>query len=189
MLKEDLRGKYKELRNSLTPSFLTSESIAIANMLLKLPIWQFEYYHLFLPITHKKEIDTSIVLSILQGKDKHVLVPKVVNANTLEHYLLTDNTKFKQSTWGVPEPLDGILVHPQKIDVVFVPLMAFDQKGYRVGYGKGFYDSFLSECRKDVLKVGLSFFAPEEQITNVHDADVPLDYCVTPDKVYSFGKS
>lgn len=189
MLKEDLRIKYSELRNSLTSAYLTSESIAIANMLLKLPIWQFEYYHLFLPITNKKEIDTTVILSILQGKDKHVLVPKVIGPNSLEHYLLTDNTKFKQSAWGVPEPLDGITVLPQKIDVVFVPLMAFDKEGYRVGYGKGFYDSFLSECRKEVLKIGLSFFGPEEQITNIHSADVPLDYCVTPNEIYSFGKS
>ncbi len=189
MLKEDLRIKYKELRNSLTPAFLTSESIAIANMLLKLPIWQFEYYHLFLPITHKKEIDTTVILSILQGKDKHVLVPKVKNSNSLENYLLSDNTKFKQSSWGVPEPLDGIIVAPEKIDVVFVPLMAYDKNGYRVGYGKGFYDSFLSKCRKDVLKIGLSFFGPEEQIKNIHSGDIPLDYCVTPHKVYSFGKS
>jgi 5-formyltetrahydrofolate cyclo-ligase len=189
MLKKVLRTKYILRRNSLTQAQGTDQSISIANKLLTLPVWQFNYYHIFLPIIEKKEIDTSAILSILQGKDKHVLVPKVIGSNNLQHFLLTDNTKFTLSTWGVPEPLDGIPIPPDKIDVVFVPLLAFDKKGYRVGYGKGFYDTFLSQCRKNVIKVGLSFFEAEETITDVHNADVKLDYCVTPNTVYSFGDS
>jgi len=189
MLKKALREKNSTLRGSLTPALLSSQSIAIANKLLELPIWHSNYYHLFLPIAHKKEVDTSAVLSILQGKDKNVIVPKVSGPDRLDHFLLTDSTKFKLSAWGVPEPLDGIPVAAQKIDVVFVPLLAFDKKGHRVGYGEGYYDSFLSQCRKDVLKIGLSFFEAEEEITDVHSADVPLDYCATPTTVYSFGTS
>ncbi len=189
MLKKALRNKYKTLRDSLTPAQLSSESISIANTLLQLSIWQFDYYHLFLPITNKKEIDTSVVLSILQGKDKHVLVPKVIGKNSLENYLLTDNTLFKTSKWGIPEPVDGIVISSKKIDVAFIPLLAFDKKGNRVGYGKGFYDSFLYECRKDVLKIGLSFFNAEEEITDVRAGDIKLDYCITPNRVYSFVKS
>ena len=75
---------------------------------------------------------------------------------------------------------------PKKIDVVFVPLLAFDSKGHRVGYGKGFYDRFLNECRKDVITVGLSFFEAEDEFIEANETDVPLDYCVTPLKVYSF---
>lgn len=73
-----------------------------------------------------------------------------------------------------------------KIDVVFVPLLAYDNKGNRVGYGKGFYDHFLSECREDVVKIGLSFFEPEEAIEDVSATDIRLDYCVTPMTVYNF---
>ena len=51
--------------------------------------------------------------------------------------------------------------------MVFVPLLAFDKAGNRVGYGKGFYDLFLSECRQDVIKVGLSFFEAEEEIPGI----------------------
>jgi 5-formyltetrahydrofolate cyclo-ligase len=189
MLKKVLRSTYLTKRNSLTTAKLSSDSISIANRLLALPIWHFDYYHLFLPITNKKEIDTSSILSILQGKDKHVIVPKVIDSDHLNHFLLTDSTKFKLSTWGVPEPLDGIPVSPQKLDVVFVPLLAFDRYGNRVGYGKGFYDKFLSECRKDVIKVGISFFEAENKITDVHKADIKLSYCVTPDHVYSFDAS
>ena len=103
----------------------------------------------------------------------------------MKHYLLTDNTKLRTSNWGVPEPVDGIELMPSKIDVVFVPLLVFDQKGNRVGYGKGFYDRFLGECKPEVIKVGLSLFGPEDKIDDVTKNDVPLNYCVTPDSIYS----
>lgn len=189
MLKKNLRDKYSSLRSLLPHALLSSESISIANKLLELPIWQYEFYHLFLPILNKKEIDTSVILSILHGKDKHVIIPKVIGPNTLEHFLLADNTRLKTSTWGVPEPVDGITIDSKKIDVVFIPLLAFDKMGNRVGYGKGFYDTFLSLCREDVVKIGLSFFKAEEKITDVHHSDVRLDFCVTPDTIYSFPKS
>jgi len=88
----------------------------------------------------------------------------------------------------VPEPVDGIEVPAEKIDVVFVPLLAFDKNGNRAGYGKGFYDTFLLECKEDVIKVGLSLFTAEDEITDVSEKDIPLNYCVTPEKIYSFSR-
>ncbi len=186
MLKNDLRIKYKELRDTISPQKRLHLSLTIANKLLELPVWHSEYYHIFLPIVNKKEVDTSFILSILQGKDKNILLPKVDGKNTLKHFLLTDNTKLAANKWGIPEPIDGIEIDVTKIEVVFVPLLAFDKKGNRVGYGKGFYDTFLSSCKESVLKIGLSFFEAEDNIKDIIPEDISLDYCVTPDKTYSF---
>ncbi len=186
MLKKDLRVKNLSLRNSITTEYLSDQSLQLANTLLTLPIWNFSFYHLFLPITQKKEIDTSYILSILQGKDKNVVLPKMADDQNLKHFLLTDSTVIKPNKWGVPEPLDGLEVPIHKIDVVFIPLLAFDTKGNRVGYGKGFYDIFLKECNPNVVKIGLSLFEAEESIDDIAPDDVPLDYCITPNKVYSF---
>ena len=185
MLKSDLRLSYTKLRDKLPKKELLDSSLAIANKLLELPIWEFEYYHLFLSISEKKEIDTSIVLSILQGRDKNVILPKIQDER-LVHYLLTDSTVLKKNKWNVPEPIDGIAIESLKIDVVFVPLLAFDLHGNRVGYGKGFYDKFLSECKPETLKIGLSFFEIEDAIEGVIESDVKLDYCVTPKTIYTF---
>ena len=68
---------------------------------------------------------------------------------------------------------------------VFVPLLAFDESGSRIGYGKGFYDRFLSKCRPDSVKIGLSFFQSEPKIIH-ENIDFPLDYCITPKKIYTF---
>jgi 5-formyltetrahydrofolate cyclo-ligase len=186
MLKKDLRLKYSRLRNSITPTLLGQQSIAIANSILQLPIWENQYFHIFLPIEKKIEIDTEGIISILLGYDKNVIVPKVISNTELEHYLLTDNTKFKNNSLNIPEPVDGITVPPNKIDVVFIPLLAFDKFGNRIGYGKGYYDRFLSKCKADVVKIGLSLFEPEDLIQDISPTDIPLDYCVTPAKTYTF---
>lgn len=185
MTKTDLRLEFNERRQNISQTFLANASLSIANNALKIPIWDFDYYHIFLPISNKKEPDTSYLLSVLHGKDKNIVLPKV-SSQRLQHYLLTDSTKLKNSNWNIPEPVDGIEISPEKIDVVFVPLLVFDEEGNRVGYGKGFYDDFLACCRSEVIKVGISLFAPIKKITDVFEKDIPLDYCITPEQNYSF---
>lgn len=181
-----LRKKYLNLRKELSPNQVETKSMDIANLSLTLPIWEKEYYHLFLSIETKKEIQTEYLLHILQGKDKSVVISKSdFKTNELIHFLLQENTLLKISSYGIPEPVSGIEVNPELMDVVFVPLLALDIKGNRIGYGKGFYDRFLSKCRKDAIFVGLSFFEPEMHIpTGIND--IPLHYCITPEKIYSF---
>ncbi len=187
MLKHELRKKYKNLRAELDASYTSDLSILLTNHVLQIPIWDFFYFHIFLSIEEHKEVDTLPLITLLQGKDKNIVVPKVVGQNSLENYLLTDNTVLKKNTWHIPEPVDGILIPENKIDVVFLPLLAFDYNGNRVGYGKGFYDTLLSKCRAETVKIGLSFFEVEESmIMDTHQSDVKLDYCVTPKKVYKF---
>jgi 5-formyltetrahydrofolate cyclo-ligase len=186
MLKKELRLSYLQLRNELSSEAISNYSLEIANRVLDLPVWTCNYYHLFLSITENNEIDTSFILSVLQGKDKNIVLPKVLDNTGLIHYLLTDSTVLRKSKWNIPEPLDGLEVSPAKIDVVFIPLLAFDKQGYRVGYGKGFYDKFLEECREDVIKIGLSLFKPVDKISDTQEHDILMDYCVTPKKIYAF---
>lgn len=186
--KKNLRKKYKELRASLTDDARDQYSLEIANKLLSLDIWDHNYYHIFLSINRLKEINTDYILSILSGKDKHVLVPKTdFDSGTMKNMLLLDNTRITLSAFGIPEPdEDAIEIAFAKVDVVFVPLMAYDTLGNRVGYGKGFYDKMLSECRSDVITIGLSFFPPEETKIPTNSTDMPLKYCVSPKKIFKF---
>ncbi len=187
MDKTDLRKKYKALRQALSEAEIEAKSLAIANQLLSLDIWHKTYFHLFLSIEKHKEIDTEFILQILAGKDKEIVVSKSdFEGRKMTHFLLTDNTKFVLNAYDIPEPINGLEVPTDKIEVVFVPLLAYDKKGHRVGYGKGFYDIFLSECKPETLKIGLSFFEPEEVISDVLETDIRLDYCVTPEKTYRF---
>ncbi|SFU58380.1 5-formyltetrahydrofolate cyclo-ligase [Pustulibacterium marinum] len=187
MNKNELRKKYNDLRQNLSETQVEDLSIDIANQLLQLPIWNKVYYHTFLSISEKKEIDTSFLLSILQGKDKEVVISKSnFDDGSLTHFLLTENTRIKKNKWNIPEPVDGLEVPETKIDVVFVPLLAFDTNGQRLGYGKGFYDIFLSKCKPETIKIGLSFFEAEPVFEEVFETDIALNYCVTPSKTYHF---
>jgi 5-formyltetrahydrofolate cyclo-ligase len=191
MNKSDLRVKYKALRKPLSENDIEEMSLIIANKLLQLRIWDKTYFHVFLPITEQKEVDTECVLHVLSGKDKEIVVSKSdFKTCSMTHFLLTENTTLKKNQYNIPEPVDGpeasgeVPVH--KIDVVFVPLLAFDTNGNRVGYGKGFYDRFLSECKPETIKIGLSFFEAEDSITDVFENDVKLNYAVTPKTIYTF---
>lgn len=186
MQKNELRKAYKIKRENLSFKTIQSLSLKISNHILQMDIWSFLYYHIFISISESKEVDTSYLLTLLQGKDKNVIVPKTILDHKLEHYLLTDNTVFKKNKWNIPEPVEGIIINEKQLEVVFIPLLAFDKHGNRIGYGKGFYDAFLKKCNPNVLKIGLSFFEPEEEIKAMDTHDIPLDYCVTPDKVYAF---
>lgn len=187
MKKADLRNKYKQLRQKLTTNQIDNLSLNIANQILNLPIWDFKFYHIFLTIETQKEIQTEFVLNILLGKDKNVVISKSnFKTNTLSNFLLTDTTTIALNSYNIPEPIDAIPIQDTIIDVVFIPLLAFDKKGNRVGYGKGFYDNFLSNCKPNTVKIGLSFFEAEAEIKDAYEGDIALDYCVTPDKVYKF---
>ncbi|MFP5439279.1 MAG: 5-formyltetrahydrofolate cyclo-ligase [Bacteroidia bacterium] len=187
MEKKELRQKYKALRNALTADEIADKSVAIANNLLRLNVWDKTYFHLFLTIENQKEVHTDLIQHVLWGRDKEIIVSKSdFDSCSLQHYLLTESTRLSLNIYGIPEPIGGIEVPATKLDVVFVPLLAFDKKGHRVGYGKGFYDRFLAECKPDVIKIGLSFFGAEENEIPHNDTDVPLDYCITPEKILSF---
>jgi 5-formyltetrahydrofolate cyclo-ligase len=187
MTKQELRKKYKDLRAALTQDERDERSLEIANQALSMDIWNHDYYHIFLPIDRLREIDTQYLLSILGGKDKNVIISKSnFQENTLSHYLLTDNTKIVVNEYGIPEPEDGIEIPASKLDVVFIPLLAYDEQGNRIGYGKGFYDRFLAQCKPDVIKIGLSYFEPEEHLIDINTQDIGINRCISPKKIYSF---
>lgn len=186
MTKSEIRKKYLDKRKTLSTTEVNEKSEAIANQLLTMDIWQYDNYHIFLPIVKKKEVNTEFILHILHGKDKNIIVPKSNFEDcSMKNYLLTDNTKFRTNKWGISEPENGLLIDPTSIDVVFTPLLAFDQNGNRTGYGKGFYDRFLNLSKPKFI-IGLSFFEPEKNNLFTNNYDVKLTNCVLPDKIYNF---
>lgn len=193
MGKAALREYYLLKRNEIDDITLTRLNEAIkSQFLLFFKELQVKVVHTFLPIAHKKEIDTRAIIEALKLKspDLKVVVSKS-NMKTREmvSYLLEDTTKLEVNKWGIPEPINGKLIDDLHIDLILVPLLAFDTSGHRVGYGMGFYDRFVKKCRKDIVKVGLSLEPPVAAIPDAHAFDVTLDYCVTPERVYVFQDS
>jgi len=184
--KAELRLYFIEKRKQLSASDHAALSLAIISQCIQLPIWSLYYFHLFLPIKKFAEIDTTLLITLLKERNKQIVLPKLKSSTSLSHFLLTDETKIKENRWGIPEPTENMLIDPKQLEVIFIPLLAFDQFGNRVGYGKGLYDDFLANCLPDVIKIGLSFFDPINKIKGIRKEDIILDYVISPKQIYQF---
>ncbi len=190
MIKKELRKLYLEKRSALSAAERRDRSERIADALLRrFDLTQIKFLHSFLPIERFKEIDTRLILAKI-GRDFpriETIAPRVDAASgELVHLRLTPHSVLIKNAWQIEEPGGDEFVAPAAIDLVLVPLLCFDREGFRVGYGKGFYDKFLKKCRADCLKIGLSFFPPEEKIDDTHAFDVRLDFCLTPNEIFVF---
>lgn len=189
MTKAELRTIYKAKRQSVSLLEMEKWNDLILIQFQKIPLDFLDCVHTYLASLRMAEIETAPILAYLKflNPQLKIAVPKVVQAsNAMKHYHYQPGMDLLPNQFGIEEPSEGLEVSPKDIDLVLVPLLAFDKEGFRVGYGKGFYDKFLSECRDDVIKVGLSFFDPIEKISNVDSYDIPMDYCVTPHHLFDF---
>jgi 5-formyltetrahydrofolate cyclo-ligase len=193
MTKSDLRKRYLERRLALTDEdYAHFNQRLCETFFLSVDLSFVRVLHTFLPIRKYNEPDTGLIVGgILKSFPLiRISIPKVNDENgTLENYFWEGPDQLVQNKWGLIEPGHGVPTPTDKIDMVLVPLAAVDVDGNRVGYGKGYYDKFLKDCRPDCLKVGLSFFGPAEKFTDVEEHDVPLNICITPTTIYTFGSS
>ncbi|MEJ8801274.1 5-formyltetrahydrofolate cyclo-ligase [Pontibacter sp. H249] len=188
MLKAELRKQMLQKRRAMPTEEVQRKSQRIAKQFFNnFPLQIGQTMHVFLPIVKNNEINTWPIIERLRQEHPEVRVAVPVTdvaQNILTHHHLTDEAVLIENPWGIPEPQDAHIVHAQEVDVVLIPLLAFDLNGHRVGYGKGFYDRFLADCRPDVLKIGLSLEPPVEKITDFNSFDVLLDAAVMPEGVW-----
>lgn len=182
MTKDLLRKQYLEKRQEVSPGQLRNYSEQIAENLFKAFQFDGKMVSLFMPIERKKEINTYIILDQLLSFDAAVCIPKANFENLeLKHYRYENPEQLELSEFGIPEPKQGKVVQPSKIDIVLVPLICCDKAGHRLGYGKGFYDRFLKKCSNQTLFIGLSLFEPIDAIPEKESTDIPLHFCITPE--------
>lgn len=189
MTKKEARSLYRRKREELADNEIErlQDLVLIQFQQLDLPF--IKYLHTYLPSDRHREVDTWPVIDFLQFRNPalHVVVPRVDPENvSMRHFLFDESMPLQKNRFDILEPMEGREVAPGLLDLVIVPLLAFDTQGNRVGYGKGYYDRFLPQCREDVLRIGLSFFDPATRIADADDLDIPLTHCVTPSAVYEF---
>ncbi len=190
MTKQELRQLYLQKRQALSEAEYAKLNFQLyQNFFANVDISFIKVLHTFLPITSKKEVDTWLIIDRIRREYPHIRIsiPKVNNkTGELENFYFEGLHQLATNEWGIQEPKQGVPTESQKIDLVLVPLLALDQSGQRVGYGKGYYDKFLSTCRTDCKKIGISLFGVEDKIKDINISDVALNQCVTPSMVLSF---
>ena len=190
MTKKELRRIYLEKRHSFSlDEYIKLNGQLADNFISSIDLSSVKFLHTFLPIEKNREPDTRLIIDSIRSRYPKIKisVPRVNDTTgTFENFPFVSYEQLRVNKWGIPEPERGSPVSAQELDMVLVPLIISDKQGQRVGYGKGYYDKFLSACRDDCKLIGICFFEPAERIDDVSGFDVPLDYCLTPSNLYHF---
>jgi 5-formyltetrahydrofolate cyclo-ligase len=188
MIKSELRKHYLQKQKALSAEERAQKSELIATRFFEsFDLTGIRYLHCFIALEKFNEIDTLPIFKRLWRDHPGIatLVPRIEPEGFgLSHLHFRADTELVRNSWEISEPAHGTRVEPGMIDMVLAPLLAFDARGHRIGYGKGFYDRFLAQCRPDCMKIGLSYFPPAAEIDDAHRHDVALDAFVTPDRTY-----
>jgi 5-formyltetrahydrofolate cyclo-ligase len=189
MTKKELREEYRKKRSAITEK----DKIKLDDLLL------IRFQHLsfndvrvlmtYAPMQHTAEPDVHLCARYLQHHVPGLQVAYPVidfPTSTMQAMLVNEHTEFVRNMYKIEEPAGGKIIQPEAIDMIFIPLLVCDKQGHRAGYGKGFYDRYINQCREEVLKIGFSYFDPVEVISDIHAFDIPLDFCITPHHIYEF---
>jgi 5-formyltetrahydrofolate cyclo-ligase len=190
MIKKELRSIYKEKRLAI-PS---TEKLKLDDLMLL----QFQQLYFdeaaevlltYWPMANMSEPNMLLYTSYLRHTVPNLQIAYPVAdfaTGQMKAVLIDEDTVYTTNTHGITEPKEGLVIQPDEIDIAFVPLLACDGDGIRVGYGKGFYDRYLRQCRQDIISIGFSYFEPVDKIEDANEFDVPLNYCITPQNIYEF---
>jgi 5-formyltetrahydrofolate cyclo-ligase len=195
--KKEARNHFRSLRNALESEEIEKMSRRIHDLLFsRLAMHRYSPIHLYIPIKRNNETDSLLILDTLR-KDfaPDIYISKSLDNGELLHVKFEATTKLEANQWGIDEPVEladslsseAFFEQNKTEDVlVFVPLLAFDKKGNRVGYGKGYYDRFLQHATKDTTIVGLSLFEPIDLIEDADSYDIKMHFCITPERVWAW---
>jgi 5-formyltetrahydrofolate cyclo-ligase len=190
MTKQELRKLYLQKRTALTSAQLEDlNKKLLINFFSSVDLSGIKVLHTFLPIEKKNEPNTWLIIDRIKKDfpEIRISIPRVNNqTGLLENFYFENKEQLSKNIWGIVEPKQGIPTEPSDIDIVLIPLLAFDIHGHRVGYGKGFYDKFLKTCSSHSKRIGISLFAPVDKIDNVNDFDEKLDLVIAPEEIFQF---
>lgn len=189
MMKKTVRKDYLQRRMDIPEEDLQQQTALMAFNFKKLSFPPVKYLMSYSPLLARREFDVSVCEDMLklQNPSMQTAWPKIDELSTdMDACLVQKGGLYIKNRFHVLEPISGKVIAPEQLDMVFVPLVAFDNKGFRVGYGKGYYDRYLPHCRPDAIRVGFSYFEAVQGIEDISQFDVPLNFCITPYRNYEF---
>ena len=180
MLKSKIRKKILKIREEKNKGNIYIKFNKIYNLLKKITILNKKIVGGYYPINN--EIDDLEILKNLEKKKIKISLPVIEKNFKINFIKCSLNDPFVINNYGIPEPGEGKVVYP---DILLIPLVAFDKKLNRLGYGAGFYDRFIQflKKKKNIITIGLAFDFQEVYLIPVSKHDQKLDYIVTNKKI------
>lgn len=186
--KQQLRQLFRRKRRSLSPQQQKQAGEAVAEQISQLLEFQLaELIAIYLP--NDGEISTLDIIQICRRGNKQVALPVVDSTGLLNFVIYPENAELRLNQFAIPEPVlnQQTLVPVEKLDVICLPLVAFDLSGNRLGMGGGFYDRTLAQIPDPVAQasrypclIGLAHTCQQSESLPIESWDIPLNYIVTP---------
>jgi 5-formyltetrahydrofolate cyclo-ligase len=179
--KESVRKILRQRKEAMIPEDRLRKSHRICRHIMEI-IRSGETVMVF--TSKEKEVNTKPLIMALFNRGNKVVVPIIVKEDcSLRLSYLRDFSALVPSTFGVPEPIGSeIPAAAQDIDTIILPMLGFDRKGGRIGYGAGYYDRFLSK-NPDLRKIGIAFACQEVDSLPVDENDIFMDAVITEDGI------
>jgi 5-formyltetrahydrofolate cyclo-ligase len=184
--KKRLRSRLLRLRQTMDAENARRWSRAITETLVNLESFR-RAGTIFFYLPFRKEVDTWDAIRIAWQAGKRVVVPKAdPEAKTMELYAIQPDTPLTEGVYGILEPpvKPDQCVKPAAVDLAVVPGVGFDEKGYRLGYGGGYYDRFFSGTGADMIRIGVAY--PFQMVETVfpEEHDQRMHVVITPERVW-----
>lgn len=154
----------------------------------------YEYYdwagfgkvHMYLPIVRNKEVDTWPIIKTLWVEYPNTQISTSVygESRSLRHVIINSETEFEEDSLGIPIPTSNFTQKDVRYDLIIVPMLGFDEKLNRLGYGRGVYDTFLA-TQTQAKKVGLAYEMSKLKQIESEQHDIGLDKIITEAKSYN----
>lgn len=184
MDKNTLRKVYLEKRKFLSEAEYERRNQLLYHRLIEFQEkHQFHSIHTFIPIKKNKEPDTFPFIQYLWSQKTDVEVITAISdlqSPILNHVKIIESTTFLENKWGIPEPKDGVPYSIENIDCVLVPMVVGSKSGHRIGYGKGYYDRFLQNCKRETQFIGITLGPLLEGEVFADQYDIPMHSMITP---------
>jgi len=179
--KETMRQHYRAFRNSLPADARTAAAEAVSANLISQPAFkQSRKIACYLPF--KGELDTALIIQEVWRRNGECFLP-VLSAGALKFLTYIKGDELRENHYGIQEPVGTPEITPEMLDMVLLPLLAFDSRGTRLGTGGGFYDKtfrfLLDKPERRPMLVGLGFSGQEAEQLPIEEWDIKLDAVVT----------
>lgn len=161
----DIASKVKE-QEKLASRLYDQQEWVVANMVA-------------LTMSQSFEVDTGPIIMHARHKGKRVVVPCTLPKRQMEFVELNEETKFKETAFGLLEPENGTVVTPDEIDLMVVPGVAFKENGQRLGFGGGYYDRYLAKYPGFKCSLVLSTQLADDDEWKADSFDIPVDRIIT----------
>lgn len=191
-LKEELREKYFEKRQNLSDEFIKNKSEEIINKLVEY-VQEHNYNDIMIFVSFRNEVDThGLIKKWLKDKEKTIYVPYIdkdldeMKVSKIQNYI----KDLKPGVFDILEPREELKGNTsiKNIELIIVPGLIFSKQGYRIGYGGGYYDKFLSKVKPTVDKIGItcSDFIVDDLPVDKHD--LPVDKIITDQEIIDIAR-